>query len=68
MLKVLHIGLSSTFGGIESFLLNISKYVDDNRIQFDYVAYSDMVPRIEEFKRKNAIFHLRNRKNIMYVT
>lgn len=65
MLKVLHIGLSSTFGGIESFLLNISKYVDDNRIQFDYVAYSDMVPRIEEFKRKNAIFHLRNRKNII---
>lgn len=64
MIRVLHIGLSDSFGGIESFLLNLHKAIDCKMFHFDYVAYGPDTPREDEFRILGAkVYHLTNRKN-----
>lgn len=48
--RVLAIGLSPDFGGIESFLLNACHGLDKKMVQMDLAAYSDTVPREGEFR------------------
>lgn len=64
MIRALHIGLSTQFGGIESFLLNLSRSIDCGSFCFDYVAYSKNVPREDEFSAHGGrIYHLNGRRN-----
>lgn len=64
MIRVLHVGLSHQFGGIESFLLNLGRSIDRSRFRFDYVAYGPSVPREDEFAELGStIYHLNNRRN-----
>ena len=64
MIRVLHIGLSHQFGGIESFLLNLNRTIDRSRFHFDYVSYESTVPRKDEFAELGGvIYHLSNRQN-----
>lgn len=64
MIRVLHIGLSGQFGGIESFLLNLNRAIDRDSFRFDYVAYGSVVPREEEFVALGGrVHHLSDRRN-----
>ena len=38
-MRVLHIELDSAMGGIESFLLNVYKNIDRDKIKFDFIEY-----------------------------
>lgn len=40
MLRVLHIGLTSNPGGLESFVMNVYRNVDRTKIQFDFLSYA----------------------------
>lgn len=63
--RVLHIGLSDTFGGIESFLLSLCENMDRERYLFDFVAYGSKVARREDFEKQGNILCLSNRKNLL---
>lgn len=64
MIRVLHIGLSHQFGGIESFLLNLNRTIDRSKFHFDYVAYGSSVPRENKFVALGGtVHHLSNRRN-----
>ncbi len=43
-LRVLHVGLDTHLGGIETYLLKISSNIDKSRFQFDFLAYDDVRP------------------------
>lgn len=65
MIRVLHVGLSNQFGGIESFLLNLGRAADRSKFCFDYVAYGPAAPREEEFAALGTVHHLTNRRNLL---
>lgn len=66
MIKVLQLGLSERFGGIESFLLNIRNNIDINTVKFDYVAYSCEVKYFNKFETNGSkIYYIKHRKNII---
>lgn len=69
MINVLHIGLSPTFGGIESFLLNLQKNHDEAIFNYEFVSYSSNAAGAAELKELGAKVHsLSNRSNpIMYI-
>ena len=41
MLRVLHIVNKMSYGGIETFIMNIYRNIDRNKVQFDFAVYSD---------------------------
>ena len=43
-IRVLHVGLDTHLGGIETYLLKISSNIDKSRFQFDFLAYDDVRP------------------------
>lgn len=43
-IKVLHVGLDSRLGGIETYLLKIASHVDRSRFQFDFLAFNGVEP------------------------
>lgn len=64
MIRVLHIGLSNQFGGIESFLLNLNRTIDRDAFHFDFIAYCSDVSRGDEFAALGGrIYHLSDRRN-----
>lgn len=69
MLKVLFFELSDTFGGIESFLLNILENIDlKNRedLHFDFVTSEDKPAGKEVFEKAGAnIVKVSRKKNIL---
>lgn len=55
MKKILQIGMTSNYGGIESFIMNVYRNIDRNKFQFDFVnmetggkdlAYSNEIKRL----------------------
>lgn len=40
-MRVLHISLDTAMGGIESFLLNVYKLIDRDKVQFDFIEYGN---------------------------
>ena len=38
MIKVLQIGMCSTLGGIESYLINYTRHIDRKKIRFDFIS------------------------------
>lgn len=47
--RVLHIEIGSGFGGIGTFLLNVYRYIDRPRLQFDFVTVRDKVFTEQQF-------------------
>lgn len=43
-IRVLHIGLDVNLGGIETYLLKISSYIDRSRFSFSFLAYDNVKP------------------------
>lgn len=44
MIRVLHYGMSSNLGGIEMFIMNVYRNIDRNKIQFDFLKFTDTIP------------------------
>lgn len=40
-MRVLHIALDTTMGGIEAFLLNVYRLIDREKVQFDFIEYGE---------------------------
>lgn len=47
-MRVLQIGMYNNCGGIESFLINYYRYINKNKIQFDFINMYDRLPYQEE--------------------
>ena len=45
-IKVLHFELSDTIGGIETFVLNVYKYIDREKFQFDKPVFEDEIIKL----------------------
>ena len=43
-IRVLHVGLDTQLGGIETYLMKISSHIDLNTFQFDFLAYDNQRP------------------------
>lgn len=43
-IKILHVGLDSKLGGIETYLLKITSHVDMKRFQFDFLSFTGETP------------------------
>ena len=43
-IRVLHVGLDTHLGGIETYLLKIASNIDKSRYQFDFLAYDNVRP------------------------
>lgn len=43
-IRILHVGLDTHLGGIETYLLKISSNIDRNRFEFSFLAYDDEKP------------------------
>lgn len=58
-IKVLHLELSENMGGIESFLYNLYREIDRDKIQFDFVTRSDKPAMESELRELGAkIYHV----------
>lgn len=57
-IRVLHVGLDSHLGGIETYLLKISSNIDINKFKFDFLIYNEQIPcYYEELKKMGCDFH-----------
>ena len=57
-IKVLHVGLDTHLGGIETYLLKISSIIDRSRFQFDFLAYDNYKPCFyDELSSLGCRFH-----------
>ncbi len=43
-IKILHVGLDVNLGGIETYLLKISRNIDKSRFSFDFLAFDNVKP------------------------
>ena len=56
--RVLHVGLDTHLGGIETYLLKISSNVDRSRFEFSFLAYDDEKPCFfDELSALGCKFH-----------
>lgn len=39
--RVLHCGMTNGIGGVETFLINLYRYIDRNKLQFDFITTHD---------------------------
>ena len=64
IIKVLHIGMSPNYGGIESFTINMHKYIEKD-IQFDFINIYDnekIAFQDEHIRLGSKIFNISSRK------
>lgn len=62
--RVLHILSALDFGGVEIMLYNYYKYIDHDRISFDFIVYSQKIGKMEEIFESlgSAIYHVTPKK------
>lgn len=73
-IKILHVGIDSHLGGIETYLKKIATYIDKDKYQFDFLSYKGVKPCFyEELTSLGGNFHFvcprrksiyRNRKEL----
>lgn len=57
-IHILHVGLDTHLGGIETYLKKITTHIDKDKYQFDFLAYKDTTPCFyEELKNMGCNFH-----------
>lgn len=49
--RILQVGLTNNLGGIEMMVMNIYKNIDRNKIQFDFIKYSEGLYYEDEIKK-----------------
>lgn len=57
MIKVLHSELAGRIGGIETFLLNLTKCIDRNKVQFEFLSRKDNPVIEQQLKNYGCIIH-----------
>lgn len=61
--KVLYIGMDSSVGGIESFIINVFRRIDSSKIKIDFLKFKDKIYFEEEINdRGSTVFQLPPRK------
>lgn len=65
MIRVLHIGMTSNKGGLESFIMNVYRNIDRSKIQFDFLAMADeKIAYEEEIKQLGGnVYHVLYRRS-----
>lgn len=64
MINVLHIGLDSEYGGIESYLYNLLRNIDREQVSFTFIGYRGHSAYEREIERYgSAVIPLSSRKN-----
>ncbi|MBE6088946.1 MAG: glycosyltransferase family 1 protein [Clostridium beijerinckii] len=62
MIKILAYGMTSNFGGIEVYLVNLLKNIDKNKIKIDYVIFGEKSPFEQEITANGGeIFYIPNK-------
>lgn len=49
-IRVLHYGMSSSVGGIESFIMNVYRKIDRSKIQFDFLTFEPQIAFTKEIE------------------
>lgn len=63
IIRVLHYGMSTNLGGIETFIMNIYRKIDRSKIQFDFLTFCDDIVFVDEIKKLGGrIYRLTSRK------
>ncbi|WP_051258570.1 glycosyltransferase [Atopococcus tabaci] len=59
MIRILHIGMTPNYGGLESFIMNVYRNVDRKKIQFDFLAPVNQEIAFEDeiIKMGGRVFH-----------
>lgn len=60
MIRVLHIVMGMNRGGLETFIMNIYRNIDRNKVQFDFLVHTDKNCEYDDEIRRlgGAIFHV----------
>lgn len=62
-IRVLHYGMSSNVGGIESFIMNVYRNIDKRKFQFDFLAFENPIAYDDEIKELGGrIYYLTSRR------
>ncbi|MGY6766145.1 glycosyltransferase family 1 protein [Faecalibacterium prausnitzii] len=62
-IRVLHYGMSSNLGGIESFIMNVYRNIDKSKVQFDFLTFSPNIAFSDEIKEMGGrIYKLTSRR------
>ncbi len=57
-IKVLHVGIDSHLGGIETYLKKITTYIDKDKFEFSFLTYNGTVPCFyEELRQMGGKFY-----------
>lgn len=69
MKRVLHIGLSNTMGGIESYLLNLMQTIDQTKYQFEFLVFHRDEPNFQKIivDRGGIIHRITPRKDSYFL-
>ena len=55
MIRVLQVGMSTNYGGLESFIINMYRNIDRSKVQFDFInIYDDPLAYEDEYKKLGA--------------
>jgi glycosyltransferase involved in cell wall biosynthesis len=66
-IRVLHYGMSSNLGGIESFIINVYRNINRSKIQFDFLTFSSNIVFSEEIERLGGkVYRLSSRKESFF--
>lgn len=63
-IKILHVQLTDNYGGIESLLCNIYKYIDKSQFHFDFIASGKAQYQERLLHGNSHIFYMPSIKNI----
>lgn len=62
--RVLVFGMTSNYGGVESFIMNYYRHIDRSQVQFDFLVYNQAPAYSEEIKSMGGnIFVVPGRRN-----
>lgn len=56
--KVLVFGMTSQYGGIESFIMNYYRHIDHNKVQFDFLCYNTPPAYSDEIKESGGKIYI----------
>lgn len=61
--KVLYVGMDSCMGGIESFIINVFRKIDNSKVKIDFLKFQDKICFEEEINdRGSTVFQLPPRR------
>lgn len=64
-IRVLHSELNGELGGIESFLYNVYRFIDKEKVEFDFLTISDTPAYGEELKTGSTVYKVPKHINFL---